>query len=123
MTQGARNTRKPKAEAIDATELSLSQWLAQRGLAGERRMEVGGKWFRFVRAATPAQLAAYHEAYDKGALVDAMAAFLVDPAERDELDKALESQPQPIDAKQSGEFLKAIVDFLVAGDVGESSAS
>lgn len=123
-TQGARKTAsKPKPETGEASnELSLNQWLAKRGLT-EKRMQVGEKWFRFVGAATPAQLAEYHEAHKKGELVGIMAAFLVDPSERDELAAALESQGQPIEAKQSGEFLAAILNFLVAGDVGESSAS
>lgn len=125
MTQGARNTRKPKVaqNAEPATEWSMQAWLEKRGLVGEKRMEFGGKWFRFVRSAPPAQLAAYQEAYGKGDLVGALTAFLVDPSERDELDKALETQAQPIDAQQTAELLRDIINFLVAGDAGESSAS
>lgn len=119
-TQGARKTAK-KIETSD--ELSLNDWLTKRGLAGEKRMEVGGKWFRFTKTATPGQLAAYHEGSKSGELLDMMAAFLVDPSEREELSTALEIQRQPIEAKQSGEFAAAILNFLVAGDVGESSAS
>lgn len=125
MTQGARNTRKPKVDqnAEPVTEWSMQAWLEKRGLVGEKRMEFGGKWFRFVRSAPPAQLAAYQEAYSKGDLVGALTAFLVDPSERDELDKALEMQAQPIDAQQTAELLRDIINFLVAGDAGESSAS
>lgn len=122
-TQGARNTRKSKATPETAHELSLNDWLAKRGLAGEKRMQVGEKWFRFVASATPAQINAYHEAHKEGDLVGIMAAFLVDPAEHDELAEALEAQGQPIEAKQSAEFLAAILNFLVTGDAGESSAS
>lgn len=122
MTQGARSTRKPKQDdAVD--ELSLSDWLNKRGLTGEKRMEVGGKWFRFVKSATSAQLAAFAEAREQGDLVGIMASLLVDPSERDELQAALDSQPQPIDARQEQDYLTAIVNFLVAGDAGECSAS
>lgn len=118
--QGARKT-KAKTEA--ATEWSMQAWLEARGLLGEKKMEFGGKWFRFVRSAPPAQLAAYQEAYSKGDLVGALSAFLVDPSESEELAQALEVQAQPIDAKQTSELLLDIINFLVAGDAGESSAS
>lgn len=123
--QGARNTRKPKPvqAAESATEWSMQAWMEKRGLVGERKMEFGGKWFRFVRSAPPAKLAAYQEAFNNGDLVGALTAFLVDPSERDELDKALETQSQPIDTTQTAELLKDIINFLVAGDAGESSAS
>lgn len=121
MTQGARNTRKPKAEQSD--ELSLSDWLSKRGLTGEKRLEVGGKWFRFVKAATAEQLAAFAEARDQGDLVAMMASLLVDPTEHEELKTAFARQQQPIDAKQEQAYLTAIVNFLIAGDAGESSAS
>lgn len=121
MTQGARNTRKPKTEQSD--ELSLSDWLSKRGLTGEKRLEVGGKWFRFVKAATAAQLAAYAEARSKGDLYGLLAALLVDPSEKDELQAAFEAQPQPVNPAAEQEYLIAIVNFLVAGDAGESSAS
>lgn len=124
MTQGARNTRKVKQEPAEpATEFSMNDWLARRGLIGERKMEIGGQWFRFVRSAPSQQLAAYQEAYGKGDLVGALSAFLVDPGEREELDRALDKQAQPIDANQTAELLKDIINFLVAGDAGESSAS
>ncbi|HYD01494.1 MAG TPA: hypothetical protein VEB22_09735 [Phycisphaerales bacterium] len=121
MSQGARSTRKTKPEST--SEWSMQDWLQKRGLLGEKKMEFGGKWFRFVRSAPPAQLAAYSEAYNKGDLVGALSAFLVDPTERDELAEALETQPQPLDAKQTTELLLDIINFLVAGDAGESSAS
>lgn len=121
MTQGARSA-KPKTPP-KTNDLSLSDWLATRGLTGEKRMEVGGKWFRFVKAATSPQLAAFAEAREKGDLWGCMASLLVDPGEKDELRTAFDSQPQPIDAKQEQEYLSAIVNFLVAGDAGESSAS
>lgn len=120
-TQGARKTPNKKSEP--ATEWSIQQWLEKRGLTGEKRMEFGGKWFRFVRSAPPAKLAAYQEAYNKGDLTGALAAFLVDPAERDELDKALDTQAQPLDQATTAELLLDIINFLVAGDAGESSAS
>jgi hypothetical protein len=116
--QGARNTRKPKAEP--SNELSLSDWLNKRGLIGEKKMEVGGKWFRFVKAATAAQLAAYAEARSQGDLYGLLAALLVDPGEKDELREAFEAQPQPIDPAAEQEYLIAIVNFLIAGDAGES---
>jgi hypothetical protein len=118
MTQGARSAKK-----TSENELSLSAWLDKRGLTGEKRLEVGGKWFRFVKAATAEQLAAFAEAREKGDLYGLMSALLVDPTEKDELQQAFEVQPQPIDAKAEQEYLMAIVNFLVAGDAGESSAS
>lgn len=120
-TQGARKTPSKKTEP--ASEWSMQAWLEKRGLLGEKRMEFGGKWFRFMRAAPPAKLAAYEESYSKGDLVGALSAFLVDPSERDELAEALEVQAQPIDMKQTTELLRDIINFLVAGDAGESSAS
>jgi hypothetical protein len=121
MTQGARNTRKPKDEP--SNELSLSEWLNKRGLTGEKRLEVSGEWFRFVKAATADQLAAFAEAREQGDLVAMMAALLVDSGQHEELKDAFARQQQPIDAKQEQEYLTAIVNFLVAGDAGESSAS
>jgi hypothetical protein len=121
MTQGARNTRKPKP--VPTNDFSLSEWMATRGLVGDKRMEVGGEWFRFTKAATAPQLAAFADARNKGDLFGVMAALLVDPSEKEQLETAFQRQPQPIDAKQEQEYLMAIINFLVAGDAGESSAS
>jgi hypothetical protein len=124
MTQGGqRVTRKKEAPENPATELDLDGWLAQRGLVGDRRMKVGGKWFRFVQAATSEQLAAFGAARERGDLLGVMQALLVDPSELDELREALKTQRQPIHAEQEQQYLVAIVNFLVAGDAGESSAS
>lgn len=124
MTQGARTTRKPKpGPETSNDDFSLGEWMAKRGLVGEKRMEVGGEWFRFTKAATTPQLKAFAEARSKGDLFGVMAALLVDPGEKEQLEAAFQRQPQPIDAKQEQEYLMAIVNFLVAGDAGESSAS
>ena len=130
MTQGARRTVKPKPAPIEpeaiverSDELSLSAWLVKRGLAGERRMEVDGKWFRFRKTATSAKITEFNEARSKGDLYGVMATLLVDPTEIDELKAAFEAQPQPILAADESAFLSDIVNFLLAGDMGESSAS
>jgi hypothetical protein len=121
MTQGAptskRTTKQPD------TELDLDAWLAKRGLAGEKTMKVGGKTFRFVKTAPAEQITAFATARDKGDLFGAMAALLVDPGEKTELEQAFAIQKQPLEAKAEQEFLIAILNFLVAGDAGESSAS
>ena len=130
-TQGARRTSKPKPTAPVAPEvaversddLSLSAWLAKRGLTGERRMEVAGKWFRFRKTATSAKIVEFNEARAKGDLYGVMASLLVDPMEVEELKAAFDAQPQPILAADEMAYLTNIVNFLVAGDVGESSAS
>lgn len=119
MTQGTqRNTRKAKPEP--SNDFSLNEWMAKRGLIGEKRMEVGGSWFRFTKGATSTQLAAFAEARGKGDLLAAMATLLVDSGEEAELRAAFDRQTQPIDAEQEGEYLNAIINFLVGGDAGES---
>lgn len=127
MTQGTQgNTRKAKAQpgnSAPSDDFSLGQWMARRGLVGERRMEVAGSWFRFTKGATADQLAAFGEAREKEDLFAMMASLLVDPSEKEELKAAFARQEQPIEARQEGEYLKAIIDFLIAGDSGESSAS
>lgn len=125
MPQGApasKRTNRTDAEPPDL-DLDLDAWLAKRGLDREKRMKVGGKWFRFLRAATAAQITAFGTAREKGDLFDAMAVLLVDPGELDELKAAFDVQRQPIDSEGEKEYLVAIINFLVAGDVGESSAS
>lgn len=124
MTQGARSTRKtPKPQPGQTQEFSFNAWLEARGLIGEKRLEVGGEWFRLVKAATSPQLAALNEARGKGDLLAVMASLLVDPGEADELGKAFERQPQPIRADHEQELINDLINFLVAGDAGESSAS
>lgn len=129
-TQGARSTRKPKppasvelAPVTQSDDLSLTDWLAKRGLSGERRMEVAGKWFRFRKTATSAKITEFSEARGKGDLYGVMASLLVDPDEIEELKAAFDEQPQPILADDETAFLTNIINFLLAGDVGESSAS
>lgn len=120
--QGARKTSRKPAQNTSA-EFSLNDWLAKRGLAGTRRMEIGGRWFEFVTTATPAQLAVFNEAYGKGDLEEMLSVLLVNPDDRDAIPEALEAQKQPLGAKKTNELLTTIVNFLVDGDVGESSAS
>jgi hypothetical protein len=125
MTQGARstkNTKTPDAVGQDL-ELDLDAWLAKRGLAGEKRMKVGGKWFRFVGATTSDQIVKYTAAQKAGNLQEMLAALLVDPTEIDELTEAFAVQKQPMSAKLEQEWLTDIINFLIAGEVGESSAS
>ena len=119
MTQGA-----PTEESTEnALEFSMSGWLAKRGLFGKRRMEVGGEWFEFVAAATPEQLAAFGEARNKGDVIGTMSALLADPDDAEKLREAFAKQLTPVDARQEQALLVSIINFLVAGDVGESSAS
>lgn len=122
-TQGTQRNPRKSTQETPSDDLSLSDWMAKRGLVGEKRMEVGGSWFRFTKGATSVQLATFAEARGKGDLFAAMAALLVDPGEEEELKAAFERQQQPIDAGQEVEYLNAIINFLVAGDAGESSAS
>lgn len=131
MTQGTRSkkastTSTPVEAPVEASnELDLDAWLEQRGLLGDRRMKVGGKWFRFVRSATPDQLTVFSAARNQDDLVSAMITLLVDPGEADELREACKLQRQPIDADREQEYLVRILNFLIAGagDAGESSAS
>lgn len=119
MTQGA-----PTDESTTpAVEFSVSAYLAKRGLAGTRRMEFGGEWFDFLPAATSAQVAAFSEARQKGDLLTAMTALLASVDDADRLAEAFTRQPQPIEREALNAYVVAIVNFLVAGDAGESSAS
>lgn len=120
--QGTRrsNATKPKTTA---SSFSLDDWMRERGLGGERNMEVGGEWFSFITTATPDQLAKFNAARDKGDLYEMVGSLLADPADIDKLKEAFERQKQPIDAQLEQKYLTAIVNFLIAGDVGESSAS
>lgn len=119
MTQGAP-TEWP---TTSTAEFSASAFLAQRGLAGSRRMEFGGEWFEFLAAAPSVKIGAFAEARNQGDLLGAMRALLVDEADADRLAEAFQRQPQPIEKEALNAYVVAIVNFLVAGDAGESSAS
>jgi hypothetical protein len=119
MTEGA-----PTAEtSTPPAEFSATAFLAKRGLVGTRRMEFGDEWFDFVPAAPSSQVASFAEARQEGDLLRAMTALLASPDDAPRLAEAFARQPQPIDAKTLNEYVVAIVNFLVAGDAGESSAS
>lgn len=125
MTQGARTTKDPKPEPVadQDIELDLDAWLAKRGLAGEKRMKVGGKWFRFVRSATSDQIVKHSAAREAGDLQGMLGALLVDPSEIEDLTAAFAQQKQPLEAQREQEWLRDIINFLITGDLGESSAS
>ncbi len=122
MTQGAR-TKKLEEGPNPDLELDLDAWLAKRGLIGEKRMKVGGKWFRFVGSGTSEQIAKYNSARQGLDLRGMLAALLVDPTEADELAAAFALQRQPLESEAEQQWLKSIINFLIAGDLGESSAS
>lgn len=122
--QGTRSAKTPRNAPVNGDiELDLDAWLAKRGLAGEKKMKVGGKWFRFIGSATAEQLAKFNAAREALNLQNMLSALLVDPAEIDELTAAFLVQRQPLEADLEQEWLKDIINFLIAGDVGESSAS
>jgi hypothetical protein len=143
MTQGApRNTRKPAAAKAKPNplvqpngdeELDLDDWLATRGLAGKRRMKIGGRRFEFHRSATPAELTSHNTARSNGDIVGAIAALLADPGELDEFKAAFERQRQPLTPDAVTDFTVSMLNFVVYGDIdptgsaqekaGESSAS
>jgi hypothetical protein len=120
MTEGAPTEESNPPVA----EFSASAYLAKRGLGGHRRMEFGGEWFEFLSAAPSAKVAAFSAARQQADLLGAMTALLASPDEDNErLTEAFARQPQPIDKKGVEDYVVAIVNFLVAGDAGESSAS
>ncbi|HEY3557402.1 MAG TPA: hypothetical protein VGL05_08060 [Kribbella sp.] len=144
MTQGAprKTTRRTAATAPKTNplvkpngdeELDLDGWLAQRGLAGKRRMRVGGEAFEFQRSATPAELTAHNEARSKGDVIGALAALLVDPDQAEAFRAAFDRQRQPMTPDMISDFTASMLNFVVYGDTdptgsaqekaGESSAS
>jgi len=123
MTQGTRTPKPRTKPTTNPQELDLDDWLAVRGLT-EKRMKIGGKWFRFTGSGTSEQVTAFAAALEKGDLVQITSLMLVDPTEADELAKAWKVQHQPLNAKDESEYAARIVNHLMSGaDMGESSAS
>lgn len=128
-THGSRNTNArsrsaPKTPQVDQSnlDLDLDQWLAARML-DERKIKVGGKWFRFTGSATADQATKFRETMAAdGSVLDMLEVLLVDPGEADELkDSFNNKQRTPLGAERQAEFIAAIINHLLAGvDLGES---
>lgn len=116
MTQGAQ-------PANPVEEFDADQWLAHRGLTGERRLTIGGASFDFKKLATAEELAAFQTARTAGEIVKAIGILLVDPDDRDRLNEAFARQKSPVAGNDELAFYIAILNFIIAGDLGESSAS
>jgi hypothetical protein len=136
MTQGAprkTTTRKPAASAAPKNnplvksngdeELDLDGWLATRGLAGKRRMRVGGEAFEFQRSATPAELTAHNAARAKGDVIGALAALLVDPGHEEAFRAAFDRQRQPLTPDAISDFTVSMLNFVVYGDVDPTGSA
>lgn len=128
MTQGApRKSRTTpaatSAKAGNDDDLDLDEWLSRRGLTRDRRMKVGGKWYRFIRSGSSEKLAEYAKAQAEGSVLDLLSILLVDPSEKDELAKSFEVQRQPFTEALENEMFAAMLKHVVSGDTGESSAS
>lgn len=128
-THGSRNTNTRKNNAakpvpqVDQSDmdLDLDAWLAKRMLT-EKRIKVGGKWFRFTGSATAGQATRFRKVVeDDGSVLDIMEVLLVDPGEVDELKEAFNNQRTPLGEARQREFVASIVNHLLAGvDLGES---
>lgn len=127
MTQGApRKTRTTSTAAAktSADDLDLDAWMAKRGLVGDRRVKVGGKWFRFSKSGSGATLAEYAATQANGTVLELLILLLVDPSEKDELAQAFQEQQQPFTQDESSAMFNAVIEHIVASsNVGESSAS
>ena len=127
-THGSRKTNAskpaPKVPQIDQSnmDLDLDDWLAKRMLT-ERRIKVGGKFFRFTGSATADQATKFREVVAAdGSVLDIMEVLLVDPTEADELKQSFNNnQRTPLGEARQREFVSSIVNHLLAGvDLGES---
>jgi hypothetical protein len=104
-------------------DLDLDQWLADRLLLN-RRIKVGGKWFRFDAAVSSEKLIELNKLMQEGDLASVLKILLVNRKDEGALDEAYRKQRTPAGAKQEREFTNALITHLFAGaDVGESSAS
>jgi hypothetical protein len=113
----------PKVPQVDQSnmDLDLDDWLTKRML-NERRIKIGGEWFRFSGSGTADQLAEFNKALaDNAQTVEILAILLVDPSEVAELAAAFARQRQPMGKDRSEEMTIDIVNHLLKGvDLGES---
>jgi hypothetical protein len=118
------NKTVPKSQETppNRPDLDLDAWLAQRML-DERRIKVGGKWFRFTGSATADQAARFRDVIAAdGNVLDVMEVLLVDPGEAAELKETFNTQQRtPLGKDRLDEFVSTIVNHLIKGvDLGES---